>query len=116
MARIDREELRRLIRDVLKEAVSAGLVPPPSRNSAGESPSADSTSAARTGTPSLPPRSPSPDRQGALRIDSGVLTEAMVVALARTHRKILVGSDVVMTPLARDKAREMKVELVRQKP
>lgn len=116
MARIDREELRKLIRDVLREAVSAGLVPPSSRSNAGADARSGTASASRANAPSPRPPSSSPDRQGGYRIDSGVLTEARVATLARTHRKILVGSDVVMTPLARDKAREMKVELVRQKP
>ena len=47
---------------------------------------------------------------------SGVLSETKVVEIARTHKRIVVGAEVVLTPLARDKAREMKVELKRQKP
>ena len=61
-------------------------------------------------------RAPSPMKAGAFEMSSGVLSEAKIVEISRTHKRILVGSDVVMTPLARDKAREMKVELVRQKP
>ncbi len=57
-----------------------------------------------------------PPKTGAYEMSSGVLSEAKIVEISRSHRKIVVGSDVVMTPLARDKAREMKVELVRQKP
>ena len=57
-----------------------------------------------------------PAKGGAFQIDSGVLGEAKIVELARSHTKILVGSDVVVTPLAREKARQLKVELVRQKP
>jgi hypothetical protein len=53
---------------------------------------------------------------GAYEMTSGVLSETKIVEIARTHRKIVVGGDVVLTPLARDKAREMKVELTRQKP
>lgn len=48
--------------------------------------------------------------------DSGVLSETKVVELARTGRSILIGRKVVVTPLAREKARQLKVELVRQKP
>jgi hypothetical protein len=47
---------------------------------------------------------------------SGVLSETRIVEIARTHKRIAVGADVVLTPLARDKARELKVELTRQKP
>lgn len=53
---------------------------------------------------------------GAFQMKSGVLSETRVVEIARNHSRILLGGDVVLTPLARDKARELKVELVRQKP
>lgn len=59
---------------------------------------------------------PAPAKAGAFEMASGVLSEVKIVEISRTHSTILIGSDVVMTPLARDKAREMKVELVRQKP
>jgi pyruvate/2-oxoglutarate dehydrogenase complex dihydrolipoamide acyltransferase (E2) component len=52
----------------------------------------------------------------AYEMTSGVLTEAKLVEVARTHRRIALGAAVVLTPLARDKAREMKIELTRQKP
>lgn len=55
-------------------------------------------------------------RGGAFQMKSGVLSEAKVMEIARTHSKILLGGEVALTPLARDKARELKVELVRQKP
>ncbi|MCR4281527.1 MAG: hypothetical protein NUV72_00625 [Bauldia sp.] len=55
-------------------------------------------------------------RGGAFQMRAGVLSETRIIEIARTHNKIVVGNDVVLTPLARDKAREMKVELVRQKP
>jgi len=43
-----------------------------------------------------------------------VLSEARVVELARTHDRIVVGPEVAVTPLARDKAREMKLDIVRK--
>ena len=92
--RIDREELRLLIREALREALGGTPAPPPL---AGEEQTA-------------------PPRRGAYRMDSGVLGEAKVVELGRAHARILVGGGVVVTPLARDKAREMKLEIVRQKP
>jgi hypothetical protein len=55
-------------------------------------------------------------RGGAYEMKTGVLSETKIVDIARSHRKIVVGADVVLTPLARDKARELKVELTRQKP
>jgi hypothetical protein len=53
---------------------------------------------------------------GAYQMASGVLSETKLVEIARTHGKIILGSGVVVTPLARDKAREMRIELTRQKP
>jgi hypothetical protein len=53
---------------------------------------------------------------GAFEMKSGVLGETKIVDIARSHRKIILGAEVVLTPLARDKARELKVELTRQKP
>ncbi|HET7717322.1 MAG TPA: hypothetical protein VFK86_17005, partial [Bauldia sp.] len=53
---------------------------------------------------------------GTYEMTSGVLSETKIVEIARTHRKIVVGGGVVLTPLARDKAREMRIELTRQKP
>lgn len=92
--RIDRDELRQLIREALREALGGTLAPPPLT---GEEQTA-------------------PPRKGAYRMDSGVLSEAKVVELGRGHTTILVGGGVVVTPLARDKAREMKLEIARQKP
>jgi sugar-specific transcriptional regulator TrmB len=53
---------------------------------------------------------------GSFHMESGVLGETKLVELARSHSKIVVGSDVVVTPLAREKARQLKVEIARQKP
>jgi hypothetical protein len=47
---------------------------------------------------------------------SGVLTEAKVAAVAKSHAKIVVGADVAVTPLARDRARDLKLEIVREAP
>jgi hypothetical protein len=54
--------------------------------------------------------------QGTRRLDKGVLTETMVVEIARAHSTISIGTNVAVTPLARDKAREMKLEIVRDRP
>jgi hypothetical protein len=74
--------------------------------------------AAQPGKPAAAKAAPTqvPAKGGAFEMTSGVLSEVKLVEISRTHSKILIGSDVVMTPLARDKARAMKVELVRQKP
>lgn len=154
MARIDREELRGLVRQALKDALGAGGPAPPvgdlgaalAKGKPGRIAVAIRTGAdldrfareilkagnetkaailagdlsfdlAGDGHAEAKQPAEKPSAKGsAFEMKSGVLSEAKIVALARTHRRILVGSDVVMTPLARDKAREMKVELVRQKP
>jgi hypothetical protein len=110
MARIDREELRALIREALKEAL-AGAPPPPLRGRT------------REGGRNIEPRlSPTPDPspqgggKGSYRHMSGVLTEAKIAAVAKSHRRIVIGSEVAVTPLARDKARELKLEIVREAP
>jgi hypothetical protein len=174
MSRIDRDDLRKLVREALKEALGAGATlaaakpqrdqaAPPS--SASDPPeqgfvatlraalgrgalarvpvtikaSADVDRFARdvaeasghpelraailsgrlgfdlAGTAAVPSERKAPNG-GAYEIKSGVLSETKIVEIARSHRKIIIGAGVVLTPLARDKAREMKVELTRQKP
>ncbi len=66
--------------------------------------------------PSETPADNPPQRAGAFALDTGILSETRVAEIGRTHSRIVVGHEVVMTPLARDKARELKIELVRQKP
>ena len=68
------------------------------------------------GQAAAPAGSKAPPNSVTYEITSGVLSETKIVDIARSHRKILVGAGVVLTPLARDKARELKVELTRQKP
>jgi pyruvate/2-oxoglutarate dehydrogenase complex dihydrolipoamide acyltransferase (E2) component len=66
------------------------------------------------------PSAPAAQRQaptgGTFEMKTGVLSETRVVEIGRNHRRIVLGAEVVLTPLARDKAREMKIELARQKP
>ncbi len=47
-------------------------------------------------------------------LDSGVLTESKVLALAKTNQCIEIGSKVVLTPLAKDRARKVGLKIVRQ--
>ena len=48
------------------------------------------------------------------RIETGVLTESKVLALAKNHTCIEVSRNVILTPLARDRARRLKLQIVRQ--
>jgi hypothetical protein len=53
---------------------------------------------------------------GQFSIDKGMLNEMRIAEIGKQYSKILVGPEVVVTPLARDRARELKLELVRTKP
>jgi hypothetical protein len=53
-------------------------------------------------------------RGGSERIDKGIVTEKTVMAAAKAGKKLVVGKGVVLTPLARDKARQLGVEIERE--
>jgi hypothetical protein len=58
-----------------------------------------------------------PQRNGGMqKLEKGVLTEAMVAELSRSASRVILGKGVAVTPLARDKARELKLEIVKEKP
>jgi hypothetical protein len=58
-----------------------------------------------------------PERtDGTFRLDKGMLSETRVAEIGKLHTKIVLGPEVVVTPLARDRARELKLQLVRSKP
>jgi hypothetical protein len=61
-------------------------------------------------------RTDAPAQGGLFRIDQGMLTETRLAEIGKSHTKIILGPEVVVTPLARDRARELKLELVRSKP
>lgn len=49
------------------------------------------------------------------QIAKGVVTELMVAEIGKTSDRLIIGKGVVVTPLARDKAREVKLEIVRDR-
>lgn len=49
------------------------------------------------------------------QISKGVVTETMVAEIGKTSDRLIIGRGVVLTPLARDKAREVKLEIVRDR-
>ena len=53
-------------------------------------------------------------RAGGERIDKGLLTERAIIAAAKAGKRLVVGRRVVLTPLARDKARQLGVEIERE--
>lgn len=50
------------------------------------------------------------------RVDTGVVNETRVAQIAKTHARLALGPRAVLTPLAKDRAREVKLEIVRRKP
>jgi hypothetical protein len=55
-------------------------------------------------------------RRSQHQISKGVVTEIMVAEIGKTNDRLVIGKGVVVTPLARDKAREVKLEIVRDRP
>jgi hypothetical protein len=55
-----------------------------------------------------------PARGGSERIDKGIVTEKKVIAAAEAGKRLVVGKGVVLTPLARDKARQLGVPIERE--
>ena len=46
--------------------------------------------------------------------ENGMLTESKIVGIAKHHQRVIIGKGVVVTPLARDRARTVKLKIVRQ--
>lgn len=53
-------------------------------------------------------------RGGGERVDKGIVNERKVLAAAKAGRKLVLGKGVVVTPLARDKARQLGVQIERE--
>jgi hypothetical protein len=51
---------------------------------------------------------------GSERIDKGIVTEKKVMAAAKAGKRLVVGKGVVLTPLARDKARQLGLQIERE--
>jgi hypothetical protein len=54
-------------------------------------------------------------RKSQHQISKGVVTEIMVAEIGKTNDRLVIGKGVVVTPLARDRAREVKLEIVRDR-
>ena len=57
-----------------------------------------------------------PSSGGSARIDNGVVTESALIKLPRGTKRLLIGAEVSITPLARDKASSMGITIERMKP
>ncbi|MDH3673164.1 MAG: hypothetical protein OES46_18705 [Gammaproteobacteria bacterium] len=58
----------------------------------------------------------STERNSVFRFDTGVLNENQVDQIAKSYGRIVVGKRAVVTPLARDKARVLKIPIEKVKP
>jgi hypothetical protein len=152
---LDREELRQLVRDVLRSSLQGETTAPPKAEPAnlieairqailpGQSGTVavvddlnrfareivqaagdeDLKAAIMTGRVTFSRENSGPNatkptriaRGEPFRIDRGMLTEMRVAEIGKQYSKVIVGPEVVVTPLARDRARELKLELVRSK-
>jgi hypothetical protein len=59
-------------------------------------------------------RRPAAQNTGGSRIDKGLVAERHIVAAAKNGRKLTVAKGVAVTPLARDKARQLGVVIERE--
>jgi hypothetical protein len=57
-----------------------------------------------------------PSSGGSARMDQGVVTESALIKLPRGTKKLLIGAEVSVTPLARDKAGSLGITIERMKP
>lgn len=58
---------------------------------------------------------PSPAGAGIVRVDRGAVTERVVAKAAADGARLVVGPKAVLTPLARDKARVLGVEIEKER-
>ena len=93
------DDLNRFVRDLLtrpdREAILAGRV--------------------RFTLGATGPQSPAPPG-GPTRIDRGAVTERTVAAAAKAGGRLVLGPRAVLTPLAREKARALGIEIEREGP
>jgi hypothetical protein len=94
----DSDELRALIREVIREVL--GNRTPPAQT-----------------PPPAPPHPPPALRAspGVRRIERGAVTERMVRDAARAGERLVLGRGAVLTPLARDRARADGVEIEKER-
>lgn len=53
-------------------------------------------------------------RSGDYLHESGILTESKILKLAKEYQRVVLGRGAVLTPLAKDRARAVKLEIVRE--
>ena len=126
---LDNGELRRLVREALSEALDVTVASPGGEQSVAVTfeNDADLMAFARevAGNPEavksgkityrLAQSDTKPAAGGDIRWEGGVLNEIKVIEIAKTHSRVLLGRGAVVTPHARDKARHVNLELVKER-
>ena len=70
--------------------------------------------ASKISTPDEPIEYVDAKREGDCSFESGILTESKILKLAKNYQRVVLGKKAVLTPLARDRARSVKLEILRQ--
>lgn len=96
----------------IRSAMAAGKV---RFTLAGDGPSHNSNKMGNRNT-SIPKGNRPTGNSEAYVIEKGVLNETKIAEIAKTHGRVEIGRGVVLTPLAKDRARELKLELIRRRP
>ena len=122
------DDIRRLVREALTEALGApdkddGAIPVTIANDADlmafARKVAGDAKAVRSGKITYrlePGRAAAPAAAGeGYRWEYGVLNEVRIIEISKTHSRVLLGRGALVTPLARDKARQIKLELVKER-
>jgi hypothetical protein len=68
------------------------------------------------GASGAPAAASAPAASASARIDKGVVTETTLLKLPKGTKRLQVGADVSVTPLARDKASSLGITIERMKP
>ncbi len=71
------------------------------------------------GAPDKVPPATAPTSAAATRVfhwEAGVLNEAKIAQIGKDHDRLVLGAKAVLTPLAKDRARKLDLDMVRQTP
>jgi len=101
-----REVIREVVRDVIREVVAEEIA------AAGVVSAATARRESRAAAPVARTRPPSTSAAGPGRLERGALTERIVRA-AGASSTISIGRAVVVTPLAKERAKAMGVTIIR---
>ena len=132
---LDSEALRSLVREILREAIPDGGEAPALGKRPGPRAASRPAGAPREESVSIGREALRSGRHafrlaraggggnggvqsadgGSGHLEKGVLSEARLVSLAKSGKRITLGRGVTVTPLAKDKARQLGVKLERER-